>query len=63
MEFSYDDLMKIRSVFVSAGQWGPTTAYRYWYNVPGTVELDTLKVEDFACAFMTQYNRYFPNSY
>ena len=63
MEFSYDDLIAIQRIFNRAGQWGPTTAYREWFNVPKEAALDTTKVEVFAISLITQYNLHYHNTY
>ena len=62
-EFTYEALQDLHYIWKRAGSFGPCAAFRHYYNLPADEELVTEKVEDFAIAFMTQFNRIFPGTF
>lgn len=60
-EFTKQELISIFGFFKNA--FGPVQAYR-WYNGWGpSAPTVTSDVEDFACAFMSQYNKTFGQTF
>lgn len=61
--FTEEDLKKIYNVWAVNGEFGPRAAYRWWHKVEPSSPILTTDVEDFAIAFMTQYNKLFPRTF
>ena len=62
MTFTPDELESIQRIY-GASEFGPTQAFRAWFQVDPATPLVTAQVEDFAIAFMSQYNALYPETY
>jgi len=62
-KFTEDELKDIQQIVDANGEWGIRSAF-YWWN--GVADLALVRVEDvenFAIAFMSQYNEQFGFKY
>ena len=55
--------LKIIHDFMELSPWGPRDAYCWFKGLKSTESVRTGEVEDFACAFYTQYNRTYGRTY
>jgi hypothetical protein len=56
-DFSYDQLRGVTDIIDVRRSDFPTATYRFWHCLKPTDKLDYAAVEDFICAFMSQYNQ------
>jgi hypothetical protein len=61
--FTQEQLHKIQDVMEFSGEFGPRAAFRYFHKLKEDTTIPTDDVEDFAIAFMSQYNRQIRNVY
>lgn len=61
-QFTDSDLKTIHS-FMELSPFGPPTAYRWFKGLGIKAEIKTGDVEDFACAFYSQYNKTYGRTY
>jgi hypothetical protein len=61
--FNDKDLDQIYVVWSISGERGPINAYRWWHKLETAEPIKTEDVEDFAIAFMTQYNKKAPMTF
>ena len=61
--FTQEQLQKIHRVMEFSGEFGPRAAFRYFHKLKEGDSIPTDDVEDFAIAFMSQYNRQIRNVY
>lgn len=54
--FTRQQLEHIHDVMELNGEFGPRAAFRFFHNFPESTAITTPEVEDFAVAFMSQYN-------
>jgi len=61
--FGDRDLELIFLAWSRSCERGPSAAFRWWHQLEEGAWIDTSDVEDFAIAFMTQYNQKFPRTF
>ena len=62
-DFTRQQLEYIHDVMELNGEFGPRAAFRFFHNFPESTAITTPEVEDFAVAFMSQYNAMFGETY
>jgi hypothetical protein len=62
IDFNCKSLDTLLQVF-TAGPFGPSIAFRFYYQIPVNEAISTQEVEDFAMAFMTAANRVYPETF
>ena len=63
LTFTDQDLRNIKSVVDANGERGIRAAFFWWGGIPETQQVQTNDVEDFALAFMSQYNTRFGTTF
>lgn len=62
LKFTDQDLQDIKTV-ADTSEWGLRDAFFWWGGIPKYQQVQTCDVEDFAIAFMSQYNERFGPTY
>jgi len=63
LKFDDQDLRNIKSVADLGGEWGIRDAFFWWGGIPKDQQVESCDVEEFAVAFMSQYNERFGKTY
>ena len=62
-KFTEDELKNIKQIVDANGEWGIRSAFYWWNGVAKDKSIKVEDVEDFAIAFMSQYNEQFGFKY
>lgn len=62
-KFTEDELKDIKQIVDANGEWGIRSAFYWWNGVAKDKSIKVEDVEDFAIAFMSQYNEQFGFKY
>ena len=62
-KFTEDELKNIKQIVDANGEWGIRSAFYWWNGVAKDESIKVEDVEDFAIAFMSQYNEQFGFKY
>jgi len=62
-KFTEDELKDIQQVVDANGEWGIRSAFYWWNGVADPALVQVEDVENFAIAFMSQYNEQFGFKY
>jgi len=62
-KFTENELQDIKQIVDANGEWGIRSAYYWWNGVAKDKSVKVEDVEDFAIAFMSQYNEEFGVTY
>ena len=62
-KFTEDELKDIKQIVDANGEWGIRSAFYWWNGVAKDKSVKVEDVEDFAIAFMSQYNEQFGFKY
>jgi len=62
-KFTGCELIDIKHIVDANGEWGIRQAFYWWNEVAKDKKVETEEVEDFAIAFMSQYNEQFGVTY
>ena len=62
-KFTEDELKDIKQIVDANGEWGIRSAFYWWNGVAKDESIKVEDVEDFAIAFMSQYNEQFGFKY
>jgi len=61
--FTEDELKGINRIVDAKGEWGIRSAFYWWNGFTMNKSVKVEDVEDFAMAFMSQYNEQFETKY
>ena len=62
-KFTEDELKEIKQIVDTNGEWGVRSAFYWWNEFAKDTIVKVEDVEDFAIAFMSQYNEEFGVTY